>query len=73
MLKINRDRFRHALIDRRLTGYEVAGRVKVPPSHLSEMLHGKRPVPPEVVRRLERILGVEAGALSVEEGELARP
>ena len=44
----------------RLTANRLAFDIHVPPTQISRILHGRRPILPETALRLERYFGVEA-------------
>jgi plasmid maintenance system antidote protein VapI len=59
-MRDEREELRVELILRDLRLYEVAPRIGCHPGKLGQMLRGRRPMPPEVVARLRRVLDEEA-------------
>lgn len=58
-LRLDRNERRVALANAKLNQQELARKLKVPPTSLSDWLRGAHPVPTTVVRQLELVLKLE--------------
>ncbi len=61
---IVRRRLFAALAEREMHAWQLATKLKLHPATFSQILHGRRKTPPDLVARVEKLLGVEEGLLS---------